>query len=182
MASLQFNSSSIFTIHQDLDGDKSTAEFVDREQFIGLVIGSEEFLLPILNVREIIMFPPITFLPNAPKFIEGVINLRGIILPAINLRKMMGVPKPEKIAASRIIIAKHENIAFGLIVDAITYVMPLLPQDIQNQNLPKKGPGSEFIGSICKQGPKVKGILDLSRIMNLLSKSSRSEHTEKTSA
>ena len=65
---------SIFAIHGDLDGEK-LSEFQEREQFIGLSIGTEEFLLPIAVVREIIMLPPITFVPNAPEYVEGVINL-----------------------------------------------------------------------------------------------------------
>lgn len=181
MAISAYKSHSIFNIHQDLDGEKSPTEFKNREQFIGLVVGSEEFLLPIMRIREIILLPKIAFVPNPPPFVEGVINLRGTILPAINMRKMMGMPKPQKTSSARIIIAKQDLVICGLIVDAITYVMPLMPQDIQTHNLPVKGTGSEFIGSLCKQSTKVKGILDLSRIMKLLSVNKPADSSGKTS-
>ena len=155
---------SIFAVHGDLDGEKESG-FQEREQFIGLVIGSEEFLLPIAAVREIIMLSPITFVPNAPVFVDGVINLRGTILPAINMRKLMGFPRGEQTAGSRIIIARSESITFGLLVDGITYVVALLPSDIEIQTLPGKGTGAEFIGGISKQGAKISGILDLVRVL-----------------
>jgi purine-binding chemotaxis protein CheW len=155
---------SLFAIHGDLDGEKES-EFVEREQFIGLVIGKEEFMLSIANVREIIMLTPITYVPNAPEFVDGVINLRGTILPAINVRKMMGLSHAKPTLAARIIITRFEDVTFGLIVDGITYVVSLLPSEIEHQNLPGKGTGAEFIGSISKQGEKIAGILDIARLL-----------------
>lgn len=164
LGEMEAHKTSIFAIHGDLDGEK-TSEFQEREQFIGLVVGTEEFLLPISAVREIIMLTPITFVPNAPEFIDGVINLRGTILPAVNMRKMMGVPRGDVSGAARIIIARFEGVTFGLLVDGITYVVSLLPTEIENQTLPGKGTGAEFIGSIAKQGNKICGVLDLSRVL-----------------
>ena len=166
---------SIFAIHGDLDGEKQE-EFQERERFIGLIVGSEEFLLPISAVREIIMLSPITFVPNAPPFVDGVINLRGSIIPAVNMRKMMGLPRGEATGvargnqasaptSARIIIVRFEGITFALIVDGITYVIALLPSDIETQSLPGKSSGAEFIGSVSKQGSKICGILDLQRIL-----------------
>ena len=163
---------SIFAIHGDLDGEKDS-EFQEREQFIGLVIATESFMLPIAVVREIIMLPPITFVPYSPAFIDGVINLRGSILPALNMRKMMGFPRREPLTSgraasnsgARIIIVQSDSITFGLIVDGITYVVALLPSEIETQTLPGKGTGAEFIGSIAKPGAKVCGVLDLARIL-----------------
>ncbi len=155
---------SVFAIHGDLDGEKLD-DFQEREQFIGMIVGGEEFMLPISAVREIIMLVPITFVPNSPEFVDGVINLRGTILPAINLPKMIGFQRGEPTASARIIIARFEGVTFGLIVDGITYVVALLPGEIENQTLPGKGSGAEFIGSMSKQGTKICGILDLQRIL-----------------
>lgn len=158
----------IFAVHGDLDGEKH-GEFQEREQFIGLVIGPEEFLLPIAQVSEIIMLPPITFVPNAPALIDGVVNLRGTIVPTINMRKLMGFER-QKIdsaprGAARIVIVRESGLTSGLIVDGITYVVALLPAEIEQQSLPGKGTGAEFIGAISKQGQKVAGILDLMRVL-----------------
>ena len=156
--------STLFAIHGNLDGEKS-GEFQEREQFIGLVIGDEEFLMPIALVREINMLTPITFVPNAPQYVDGVINLRGNIMPVVNLRKMMGITRAEPTAQSRIIIARQEETTFGLLVDGITYVVALLPSEVEHQTLPGKGSGAEYIGGISKQGTRVHGILDLGRIL-----------------
>jgi purine-binding chemotaxis protein CheW len=155
---------SLFAIHGDLDGEQR-GEFQEREQFIGLKIGAEEFLLPIAAVREIIMLPPITFVPNCQEFVDGVINLRGTILPALNMRKMMACARGEPTKDARIIIVRCDGVTFGLIVDGITYVVALLPAEVEAQNLPGKGTGTEFIGQVAKQGPKVLGILDLQRVL-----------------
>ena len=90
----------MFTIHGELDGEK-VSEFQEREQFIGLFVGKEEFLLPIASVREIIMLPPITYVPNSSEFVDGVINLRGTILPAVNMRKMLDIERGETDCAHR---------------------------------------------------------------------------------
>ena len=156
----------LFAIRGSLDGEKSKQEFVEREQFIGLKIGDEEFYLAIATVNEIVMLLPITYVPRAEAFVEGVINLRGTILPAINLRKMMGLPKGDRTAASRIVISNYEGSTIGLIVDAITYVVALLPDEIEEQSLPGKSTGSDIIHRISKFNKKVTGILDLGKILN----------------
>jgi purine-binding chemotaxis protein CheW len=162
--------SGLFTIRKSLDGETS-AEFVDKEQLIGIRVGQEEFLLNIAVVNEIVMLPNITYVPNSLKFIEGVINLRGTILPVINLRKMMGLPQGETSAATRIIICKDDSIAIrvGLIVDAITFVVALLPEEIVPQTLTSGTPDSELISGISRSGTTVKGIIDLVKIMSVTS-------------
>lgn len=154
----------LFAVHGDLDGEAVT-EFQEREQFIGLIIAGEEFLLPISAVREIIMLTPITFVPNSPEFVDGVINLRGNIVPVINMRKLMGQTRGQASGTTRIIITKFESVTFGLLVDGITYVVSLLPSEVEHTTLPGQGAGTEFIGSISKQGNKISGILDLARVL-----------------
>jgi purine-binding chemotaxis protein CheW len=156
----------IFAIHGDLDGQNKD-EFQDREQFIGIRIGKEEFLLSIANVREIIMIAPITYVPFSPEFIDGVFNLRGSIVPIVNTRKLLGVERGGLTGASRIIVTRYDNINFGLLVDGITYVRNLLPTEIELRSLPGKGTGAEFITSICKQDNYICGILDLARILTI---------------
>lgn len=158
----------IFTIHRDLDGEDANTEFQEREQYIGLVIGQEEFLLSISIVREIVMLPPITYVPNSPEFIDGVINLRGTILPAINMRKIMHMARGTGEGSTRVIIVRFEGLTFGLIVDGITYVVALLPHEVEPQSLPGKGSGAEYISSVSKHGTKVTGILDLGRIVRAI--------------
>jgi purine-binding chemotaxis protein CheW len=160
--------SGLFSIKKTLDGD-TTHEYVDKHQFIGTKIGGEEFLLSIDAINEIIMLPHITYVPNCPKHIEGVVNLRGTILPVINLRKMMGMPRGEPTASTRIIICKEEslNIRVGLLVDHITFVVALLPDSIDTSSPPSSASGYDLLTGVSQEGPRVQGILDLVKILSL---------------
>ena len=157
----------LFTIRKSLDGEQ-TVEYVDKEQFIGVKIGKEEFLLSIDYVNEIIILPVVTYIPNSPRFVEGVINLRGTILPVINIRKMMGLSKAVVTSTTRVIVCRDESINFkvGLLVDAITFVVALLPAEIVQQTLPSGATDAELITRISKSGSVVKGIVDLGKILH----------------
>ena len=157
---------SMFTVRGGLDGGEVVQEFSITRQFIGLLIDKEEFLLPIEVTNEIIMMHQLTFVPRAPRFIDGVINLRGTILPAINLRKMLGVPSTQFNGQCRIIIARCDNVTVGLIVDGITYVVTLNQDQLQIQSLSTKGTGSELISMISKRGNQVNGVLDIAKILS----------------
>lgn len=148
-----------------MDGEQ-TEDFIEREQLIGLFIAKEEFLLPIASIEEIIMLPPITYVPQGPKFIDGVINLRGVIIPAVNMRRLMGVARGTPTSATRVIIVKEMDHRFGLIVDGISFVIAPLPQEIEPHKLSSKGGASEFISGICKHNNKITGVLDLQKILH----------------
>jgi purine-binding chemotaxis protein CheW len=157
---------SMFAIRGDLDGaNTDNQDFTNIRQFIGLLIGKEEFLLPIEVTNEIIMMHQLTFVPRAPRYIEGVINLRGTILPAINLRQMLGLPNVIPTLQSRIIIAHYEEVMVGLIVDGITYVISLNADQMQQQVLPSKGTGTELISTISKRGNQVNGVIDIAKVL-----------------
>ena len=155
----------IFAIRGDLDGSKDAEDYSQIRQFIGLVNGADEFLLPIELVDEIIMFNQLTFVPGAPQFVEGVINLRGKIVPAINLRKMMGLPSVTPTQSTRIIITHYEEMQIGIIVDGITYVIPLGVNQIDLKSLGGRGHGADLICGISKRGDKVNGILDIAKVV-----------------
>lgn len=164
----QNKESGIFAIRGDLDGTKDSADYSEMKQFIGLLIEGEEFLLPIEVMNEIIMIHQMTFVPGSPRFVEGVINLRGRILPAINLRTMMAYPVVEPTQASRIIIVRSDRDEVGLIVDGITYVVTLSPDQIEEQQL-TSGKGIELLNGISKRGEQVNGILDIHKVVHTIS-------------
>lgn len=171
---------SIFSIRGDLDGELAEG-FTERAQFIGMLIDEEEFLLPISVVSEIVMLKPITYVPESPRYIEGVFNLRGQILPAINIRKMMGLERGRTTPASRLIIAKHQELMVGILVDSITYVCALLPSEIEQRSLSGKS-GAELITQISKIGTKITGILDLDRILSIASGNDNTENSSSSFA
>jgi purine-binding chemotaxis protein CheW len=97
---------------------------MDKElQVVGFRIGRETFGLPISIVREIVRVPEITSVPNAPDYIEGVINLRGRIIPVVDLRKRFGQKSVETNKKNRIVVVELGSRAFGLIVNSASEVL-----------------------------------------------------------
>lgn len=103
------------------------------EELLQLVIcqlSNEEFGIEISKVQEIIRIPDITSLPQAPCYIEGIINLRGSIIPVINLALRFNLPREELDERSRIMVVEIDNMVAGIVVDAVTEVMRISTEDI----------------------------------------------------
>ncbi|HHY70773.1 MAG TPA: chemotaxis protein CheW [Thermoanaerobacterales bacterium] len=100
-------------------------------QFVEFKIGEEEYGIDILQVKTIERMMPITRVPKAPKFVEGVINLRGEIVPVIDLKKRFDLPSGETTDNTRIIIVSVDDITMGMIVDSATEVVQLAQDAIE---------------------------------------------------
>lgn len=98
---------------------------LDLLQLATFCLGSEEYALDIASVQEIVRMTTVTRVPHAPEFIEGVVNLRGKIVPVIDLRARFGLPPVEATQSTRIIIAQVAGTTVGLIVDAVREVLRL---------------------------------------------------------
>jgi purine-binding chemotaxis protein CheW len=134
-------------------------------QLVGFRIGRETFGLPIAMVREIVRVPEITSVPNAPDYIEGVINLRGRIIPVIDLRKRFGDMSGEKSKKNRIVVVELENRSIGLLVHSASEVLRIPPSDIEApQNMFQEGELS-YITGVGKLKGRLVILLDLSRIL-----------------
>jgi purine-binding chemotaxis protein CheW len=93
-----------------------------ENQIVVFEIGSEDFGVEISSVESIIKMQPVTRLPHTPEFVEGVTNLRGKVLPVIDLRKRFGLPPKEADKNSRIIVVSLGETETGMIVDAVSEV------------------------------------------------------------
>lgn len=162
------SNSNLFSSRGNLDGAERATGFSEVRQFIGLLIGEEEFMLPIEVMNEILMIHQLTFVPNSKPFVEGVLNIRGKILPAINLRKMLGHQTIAPTQGSRIIITRLDEVNSGLIVDGITYVLTLHPSQIEERSLNNSN-STDILNGICKRGDKINGIIDLSKVISKVS-------------
>lgn len=100
------------------------------QQFIGFNINSSEYMVPILKVREIISMPSVTAIPHLPTYVKGVTNLRGSIIPIINLRTLLNTSGNEG-DGNTIIVISTGKITFGIIVDGITGVIKANESDIE---------------------------------------------------
>lgn len=103
--------------------DRNSAEDANLLQLVTFRLGEEEFGVKILVVNEIIRLVQITQVPNAPAFIEGVINLRGKVLPVVGLRKRFHMPEMPLDSQSRIIVMELNQNVVGFLVDAVSEVL-----------------------------------------------------------
>lgn len=104
---------------------------VIEEQLVVFQLSGETYGIEIANVHEIIRMQDITDIPRTPDFVEGVINLRGRIIPVIDLRKRFGLEVSEYTQASRIIVVEVEGVTVGMIVDSVSEVLRLPTNNIE---------------------------------------------------
>jgi len=139
---------------------------MDKElQVVGFRIGRETFGLPIEMVREIVRVPEITSVPNAPDYIEGVINLRGRIIPVVDLRKRFGEKSFEAHKTNRIVVVEMQSRAIGLLVNSASEVLRIPPSEIEEPgNVFKEGELS-YITGVGKLKGRLVILLDLSKVL-----------------
>lgn len=111
---------------------------LQQHQYIELAIGKENYAVKIEDIQEIIKMQTITDIPHSKHYIQGVINLRGKVVPVISLRSLFGLPEQEFTKATRIVVVKHREESVGIIVDQVNKVTTY--PDIQ--------PPPERIGSV----------------------------------
>lgn len=103
-------------------------------QYIGFTLNNSEYSIPVLKVREIIHVPHITKMPQAPPYVEGVANLRGNIIPVVNLKKLVGIDGNGD-RGTRVIVVASGRVIFGVLVDAVTGVMTIEDTSIRAPEL-----------------------------------------------
>jgi purine-binding chemotaxis protein CheW len=148
-----------------IDGESS--DLKTTLQLVGFVIGDELFGVDILTVQEIIRDATITAIPDAPDFLEGVINLRGSIIPVIDLRKRLKlVQSAPTDPDSWIIILSVEGRITGFVVDRVTKVLNVPSDSIKPApDIVVAGLRSQYINGVCKMDQRLLILLDFSRIL-----------------
>ena len=141
----------------------------EENKIIQLVIfklGEEEFGVDILRVQEINRMLKITAVPNSPDFIEGVVNLRGRIIPIVNLKKRLNLVEKEWDNKTRIIVVELDNKTVGFIVDEVSEVLRIDSNIIETPPPMVEGINSEFITSVVKLNEKLLILLDLNKLVS----------------
>ncbi|NLT51620.1 MAG: purine-binding chemotaxis protein CheW [Ignavibacteria bacterium] len=134
-------------------------------QLVGFRVGKEEFAVDILQVQEINKMIGITKMPNSPAFVEGVVNLRGRIIPVIDLRTRLRMDKKEHDSKTRIIVVEISGKTLGFIVDEVSEVLRIpesiteLPPDMVT-NIE-----TEFIKAVAKLEDRLIILIDLEKII-----------------
>ena len=135
-------------------------------QLVSFMIGNEEFGVDILSVQEINKMTQITKVPNAPDFVEGVINLRGRVIPVIDLRTRLKLSKKEHDKDTRIIVVDIENKTIGFIVDAVNEVLRIPLNITEAPPEIVTGIDSDFIKSVGKLEDRLLILIDLNKILS----------------
>ena len=145
----------------------TSAKSADRMagKYLAFRIGNEEYGLEILKVREVIMMMDITHVPRTPVFIKGVVNLRGRIIPVMDLRAKFGMPQAEGSAERCIVVAALGGLEMGLIVDSVSEVLDISADAVEETPSFGAGVATDFILGIGKAGDKVTILLDLDKVL-----------------
>ncbi len=134
-------------------------------QLVAFKMEKEEFACDINDVREVLKMIRVTPLPRSLDFVEGVINLRGDVIPVIDLRKRFGLAEAERTDESRIIIVEVEDRMVGLTVDSVTEVIRLMQNQIQDAPTQVAGEKTNLIMGVGKIEDRMLIILNLDRIL-----------------
>ncbi|MBF0457055.1 MAG: chemotaxis protein CheW [Nitrospirae bacterium] len=141
-------------------------------QLVTFTLGTEEYAIDILKVQEINRMTEITMVPNAPPFVEGVMNLRGKVIQVMSLRGKFGMEGRSSDESSRVMIVGLQGVTIGLIVDSVSEVLRV-PSDVVEPTPPMSSNiSTEFIQGIAKLNDRLIILLDIDKILEGSSASS----------
>ncbi|MDR1685160.1 MAG: chemotaxis protein CheW [Desulfovibrio sp.] len=135
-------------------------------QLVTFSIGEEEFGVDILKVQEIIRTMEITKVPRAEAFVEGVINLRGKVIPIIDLRRRFGLDSKVHDKHTRIIVIEINNMIVGFVVDSVSEVLRIPAGTVEPPPPVVAGVDSEYISGVGKLQDRLLILLDLDKLLS----------------
>ncbi|MEG3641298.1 chemotaxis protein CheW [Magnetococcus sp. PR-3] len=164
----------------------SVKGILETTQFLTFTLDQEVFAVDIARVREVLEYTSVTKVPRTPEFMSGVINLRGSVVPVVDLRVKFGMEATAQTVDTCIIIIEIENggekTVLGALADSVKEVMSLEPENIENA--PKLGTSlrTDFIRGMGKEGNTFIIILDTDRVFSAEELSSMTDGPDETSS
>ncbi len=148
-------------------GEARTGDQGELIQLVSFSLDHEEYGVDVLKVREIIRMPSITRVPNTPQYVEGVINLRGKVIPIINMRRRFGLNELEYDKQTRIMVMDIEGELMGFIVDSVSEVIRISSSEIQpSPAVVTSGIDQECIAGVINQAERLLVLLDLQKMFS----------------
>ncbi len=138
----------------------------DTVQVVSFKLGAEEYGVDIDQVQEINRMVSVTHVPRAPRFMEGVINLRGQLIPIIDLRTRFGMPRAEHTKNTRIVVTEIGTKRVGMVVDSVSEVLRVPSEQIEDAPEMLTGVDTEYIRGVGKVEDRLIILLDLARIIS----------------
>jgi len=144
-----------------------SAQVLDaEEQLVIFELANEVYGVDIGRVQEIIRMTTITRLPRAPEFVEGVINLRGKVIPVVDLKKRFGLQESERTKASRIVVVDVGDHTIGMVVDAVSEVLRVSSSSVEPPSPVVTTIESDYIRGIAKLEGRLIILLDLDKVLS----------------
>ena len=165
--------SSTSTTAATLDAPKTSGAAANQDaterggKFLTFFLAGEEYGLEILKVHEIIKMIPITSVPRTPAFIKGVINLRGKIIPIVDLRLKLEMEAKEQTDETCTIVVQAGELQIGTIVDKVSEVLDIVSGDIDDAPSFGGSVRSDYILGIGKSEGRVKLLLDIDKVLSM---------------
>lgn len=150
----------------ELPADEGPEE-EESEKYIRFRLDAEKYAINLMDIKEIIKPREITEVPHAPDFLLGIISLRGIIVPVIDMRARLGFSKATPANKQRIIIVRKKDGCCGLLVDEVFQVVTLAQQPIEGPPTVLDGTDREFISGISSHGDQMCILVDLEKILDV---------------
>jgi purine-binding chemotaxis protein CheW len=147
---------------RDLTESKARQEI----QLACIRLASEMYALDIMRIKEIIRPQKLTSVPKAPPFVDGMINLRGLVIPVIDLRKRFDLPSAPRDRKSRIVICAIFEKFVGLMVDEVTEVRRYFRHEVRPAPEFVKGKGAEYFMAVCQRDSDLVMLIDLEKILS----------------
>ena len=152
---------------EDLEDMGLEISYSEGTRLITFILGEEKYGLDILKVRELISFPEgLTRIPGMPDFIIGMFNLRGLVIPVMDLRKKFKMSSEERHEFSVIIIVDVENKNIGLTVDAVSDVIFVKEEDMQDTSELAVNVDTKFIKGVAKTKDEMVILLDIDYLLS----------------
>jgi purine-binding chemotaxis protein CheW len=138
----------------------------EPSQQLTFQLGEEEYGIEILRVQEIRGYAGVTPIPNTPAYIRGVMNLRGTVIPVVDLRTRFAMPNQEYTKFTVIVVVTVLDKVIGLVVDAVSDVLDVLPSQVRER--PDLGTRTDvrFIAGMATVGEKLVVLLDIERLLS----------------
>ena len=136
------------------------------EEFLCFRLGDEEYGINIMEIKEIIKPRELTEVPRVPGFVDGVLSLRGVIVPVFTMRKRLGMPLEYDAGQERIVIVRCGDALHGLRVDRVTDVVKIARTDREATPSVLEGVAREFVSGIGRAGKRMLIILDICKVVD----------------
>lgn len=154
------------SIMDDFWSDEEEDEDTLKDRYLTFRLGEEDYGIEIRHVTEIISIQKITDVPDLPDFVKGVINLRGQVIPTLDLRLRFGLSAKDYTERTCVIITKMNDILVGVIVDTVNEVLNIPPENISPPPSVQKGAAHRFVEGLGRVGDAVKIILNAEKLLH----------------